>query len=445
MQEVLCVTGGRRLEGRVQVSGAKNAALPLLIASLLTEEECVFENVPNLEDISVLLRLLRSLGAEFEFHANRVRLRTPKIRCTEAPYGLVKALRASFWVLGPLLARFGEARVSLPGGDAIGTRPVDIHLEGLSKMGAEVRLDHGVVYATAPGGLRPADITLDFPSVGATHQLLMAAALTSGRTVIRGAAREPEIVDVAKFLSSLGAKIEGAGTAEIEISGCRELGFGSHQVVHRVMGDRIEAATYLAAAAATGGKVCVEGIAGEDMASVLELFEATGSTVLSSCGLVEADEEKEAVSQVVVSGPAKLEPVSFETAPFPGVATDVQPMLMAMLTRANGKSVIRETVFENRFGHVAEYRRFGADITIDGRVATICGVPSLTSAPVEAGDIRAAAGLAIIALLAEGTTIISEIYHLDRGYDGLVSKLDSLGAKVSRIPALESRELVFGC
>jgi len=429
MLEVLCVTGGSRLSGNIQVSGAKNSALPLLIASILTSEECVLKNVPDLEDITVLLRLLRCVGAESSFEANTVRIRTARVKGTEAPYGSVKALRASFWVLGPLLARAGQARVSLPGGDAIGSRPVDLHLKGLAKLGADIRLKHGVVFAQAPGGLHGGEIVLDFPSVGATHHLLMTAALIDEETIIRGAAREPEIVDLAAMLEKMGVSIEGAGSEVIRLHGASELGGAQHAV----LGDRIEAATYLIAGAATQGQVTVEGLSPGALDSTLGVLEEAGSTVLRQ------------ENAICVACRSRLAGVNFDTRPYPGVATDVQPLLMAALTRACGTSVIHEGIFESRFGHVAEYRRFGADISVDGRTATVHGVEQLSAAPVEALDIRAAAGAVIMGLMAEGTTQMSEIYHLDRGYDRLVEKLRCLGARICRIPSVEEREVVLGC
>lgn len=429
MPEVLCINGGEKLSGSVRVSGAKNSALPLLFATLLSSEECVLENVPDLEDISVTLRLLRSLGAKATFENNTVRVTAEQIRGTEAPYGLVKSLRASFWVLGPLLARAGAAQVSLPGGDAIGTRPVDLHLQGLSKLGADIRMQHGVVVASAPGGLRGAKIDLGFPSVGATHNLLMAAALSRGETLIKGAAREPEIVELADLLSEMGAEIEGAGSELIRVIGKEALGGARHSV----LGDRIEAATYLLSGAVTGGELEVTGIPAEALHSSLELLSEFGCQI-------DAGEKA-----IVLKAPEVLRPVHFETAPYPGLATDVQPLFMAAACVADGVSKVKENVFENRFGHVAEYRRFGADISIDGREAVVRGGKALSGAPVEAGDIRAAAGLVLMGLVAEGVTQIRELYHLDRGYDGLVSKIRALGADVSRIPAFDGKEVVFGC
>ncbi len=429
MPEVLCINGGQKLSGSVRVSGAKNSALPLLFATLLSPEECVLQNVPDLEDISVTLRLLRSLGAKASFENNTVRVAAEQIRGTEAPYGLVKSLRASFWVLGPLLARAGAAQVSLPGGDAIGTRPVDLHLQGLSRLGADIRMQHGVVVATAPGGLRGAKIELGFPSVGATHNLLMAASLSRGETILQGAAREPEIVELADLLREMGAEIEGAGTERIRILGKESLSGAQHSV----LGDRIEAATYLLSGAVTGGEVEVTGIAAEALQSSLDLLENFGCQIQAGANAIQ------------LKAPASLKPVTFETAPYPGLATDVQPLFMAAACVADGESAVKENVFENRFGHVAEYRRFGADISIDGRRAVVRGGKPLSGAPVEAGDIRAAAGLVLMGLVADGVTQIRELYHLDRGYDGLVSKIRALGADLSRIPAFDGKEVVVGC
>lgn len=430
MIDILCINGpSKPVSGKVQVSGAKNASLPLLFATLLTEHECLLDNVPNLEDTSATLRILKSFGATFTYADNKLKIKTEKLLSTTAPYSLVKAMRASFWLMGPLLARAGHAAVSLPGGDAIGTRPVDLHLKGLSAFGAEFRMDHGVVYASAPGGLHPAEISLDFPSVGATHNILMAASRISGTSVIKGAAREPEIVDVAEFLKSLGAKIEGAGTDVIEITGCENPGPGRHCVV----GDRIEAATYLLTAAVTGGDVTVSGISPCHMEASIALLKEMGCT----CSTGD--------TWIRVQGPEQPKAISFETAPFPGVATDVQAIFLAALTRAEGQSSVRENLFESRYGHVGEYRRFGADIQIKGRNATITGVDTLSGAPVEAHDIRAAAGLVLMGIQAQGTTQIRELHHLDRGYERMVEKLCAIGIDAVRVPAIDSREVVVGC
>jgi UDP-N-acetylglucosamine 1-carboxyvinyltransferase len=429
MQDKLTILGGNRLEGEVRVSGAKNSALPLLIATLLTPKQCEISNVPDLEDIAVTLRLLRSFGAKFNFSGNNLTITTAEITNDEAPYGLVKALRASFWVLGPLLARFGSARVALPGGDAIGTRPVDLHLQALTQLGADIRLEHGVVIARAPGGLQPGKVHFDFPSVGATHQVLMTAALIPGETIVTGAAREPEIVELGEFLIQMGAEIEGLGTEKITINGKTKLNGATTEV----LGDRIEAATYLVAAAVTKGAVKVTGIEPNAIMSTLDILRRAGCEIITS--------EK----QIILKATSRLKAVSFETAPFPGVATDVQPILLAALCVADGQSEVRENVFENRFGHVAEYRRFGADISLDGRVAKVIGMESLGGAPADIGDIRAGAGLIILGLVAEGETVLSEVHHLDRGYEALVERLTNLNAKIFRVPTFEAREIVFGC
>lgn len=429
MLEHLIIKGASRLEGRVRVSGAKNSALPLFISCLLSSTECYLENVPDLEDIAVTSRLLKSLGAQIDFADNKLRVNVPQILSTEAPYALVKALRASFWVLGPLLARSGKAQVALPGGDAIGSRPVDLHLKGLTQMNADIRLEHGVVFASAPGRLRGAKIKLDFPSVGATHHLLMTAALVPGETVIEGAAREPEIVELGNFIQRMGAMVEGTGSSTIRVLGRRELGGARIGI----MGDRIEAATYLIAGAVTQGKVSVLGIPADTFRSSLEVLAEMGCTI-------EEDDKG-----ITASAQTRLKNVSCKTAPYPGLATDIQPMLMAAMSIANGRSEIEETVFENRFGHVAEFRRLGAKIEINGRQAVINGVPKLSGAPVQAGDIRAAAALVLMGLIAEGVTQLHEVHHLDRGYENLIEKCQSLGAHIYREPVFEGKELVYGC
>lgn len=431
MIDILCIEGNRStpLRGSVKVGGAKNASLPLLFASLLTAEKCVFTNIPDLEDISVTLKILKSFGATYEYRDGVVSVQTPKITNSVAPYGLVKTLRASFWLMGPLLARLGKASISLPGGDAIGTRPVDIHLKALGAFGAEFRMEHGVVKGNVLGELAPAEVSLAYPSVGATHNVLMAAALIPGRSVIRGVAKEPEIVDLCTFLSALGAEIQGAGTDEIEVIGKKELGGCEHAVI----GDRIEATTYLLAGLMTGGDVTVTGIDPNHARSSLDLLKEMGATI---------DLGDDSIR---LRGPKNIIATSFSTAPFPGVATDVQPLFLACATIADGVTEIHETVFESRFGHVAEYRRFGADIRVTDRVAIVKGVPLLSGAPVEALDIRAAAGLVLMGVVSDGITQIRELHHLDRGYENLVKKFSILGAKLSRIPSVDSREIVVGC
>lgn len=429
MREQYIIEGGCRLEGSVGVSGAKNAALPLIFATILTDAPCRLTNVPDLEDIAVTLRMLRMLGARSTFNGGQLQIQTPNVEQTIAPYSMVKALRASFWVLGPLLARAGEARVALPGGDAIGTRPVDLHLKGLAALGADIRFSHGVVVAHAPGRLRGAKIKLDYPSVGATHHLLMTSARIKGETLIEGAAREPEVVALAELLSKMGATVEGAGSAQIRIVGAEDLGGADITVI----GDRIEAATYLAAGAMSGGTVKVEGIVPETLGATLDVLGEAGASIELT------------PTSVSVGARDRLRAASFCTAPVPGLATDVQPLLMAAMTTADGTSIITETVFDNRFGHVAEYRRLGASIELDGRTAAVSGVETLSAAPVEATDIRAAAGLVLMGLVANGATELREIHHLDRGYERLPEKFSALGAKIRRVPLPEDRELVFGC
>jgi UDP-N-acetylglucosamine 1-carboxyvinyltransferase len=412
MSEVLQIRGGTPLSGTIQASGAKNASLPLLITALLTAEPCVFHNVPVLEDVRLTLQLLEHLGAKTSFSQNTARIEVPQLVATEASYSLVKSLRASFWVLAPLLARGGAARVALPGGDAIGARPVDIHLDALRQMGADISVKHGVVFAAAPEGLRPATIHFRFPSVGATHQLMMAASLTPGETVITGAAKEPEIIAVAECINQMGGSIEGAGTDTIIIKGRSELGGATV----RVIGDRIEAGTYLMAAAATKGDITVEGIDPLYFGSFRDILDQMGVEVTTTA------------QSIRVNAPKGLRAVSVKTAPFPLFATDLQAPLMAALTLAEGESTIQESMFEGRFGHVGELCRMGASIIIQDHTAIIQGVPKLSGALVEGLDIRAAAALVIAGLAAEGVTTITEVSHLKRGYEKLLTKLTTLGA-----------------
>lgn len=428
-QEFLKVVGGERLSGVVDVAGAKNSALPMIVSCLLSSGVCTINNVPDLEDIYFLLRLLKSFGASCQKKGNTVKISVPKVVETKAPYWLVKSLRASFWVLGPLVARAGEGHVSLPGGDAIGGRPVDLHISGLEKFGAEVRMRHGVVSAYAPYGLKPAVIDLAFPSVGATHHLMMTAALIEGESVINNAAREPEIVEVANLLSQMGAKVEGAGTSRIIIWGQKELG----GAVANVLGDRIEALTYLIATAMTGGELVLRKFDPKIIESALELLRQMGCQVsVKSDGLA-------------LVAPKKLKSIDFATGPFPGIPTDCQPLFMAALTVADGESQIEETIFESRFGQAAEYRRFGAQIKVEGSKAHVYGVEKLSGAPVEALDIRAAAGVLLMALVAEGESYIQELHHFDRGYENLVEKFSALGANLKRSSLYSREELVVGC
>ncbi len=413
--EKIVIKGGVPLCGKVQISGAKNSALPLLFATLLAAGESRIANVPELRDINTAVRLLAELGAEVRRDDGGCRVNAAKILNFEAPYDLVKTMRASVLVLGPLLARCGHARVSLPGGCAIGARPIDMHLKGLEALGARIQLDHGYVEARSER-LRGAKITFDLPTVGGTENLLMAAALAEGETVIENAAREPEIVQLAQVLNSMGAQIEGAGTAVVHIQGVERLSPFSC----RVIPDRIEAGTFMIAAAITGGDVLVEGAQRQDLAALIgKLNEAGVSVVEEGTGL-----------RVVAAGPPRA--VDIRTSVFPGFPTDMQAQFMALMTRAQGTSRILETVFENRFMHVCELQRMGADIQIDGHSAIIRGVGQLTGAPVMATDLRASASLVLAALAAENTTEISRVYHLDRGYEKIERKLAALGARIRR-------------
>ncbi|MCB0338896.1 MAG: UDP-N-acetylglucosamine 1-carboxyvinyltransferase [Bdellovibrionales bacterium] len=429
MNSFIEITGGRELSGEVQVSGSKNAALPILMATLLTGQECIIKNVPNLEDVALTLHLLEQLGADASYDGSTIITKTDHLTGSEASYSLVKALRASFWVLGPLLARAGAARVALPGGDAIGTRPVDIHLSALSKMGADIKMKHGVVVASAPAGLRPANITFPFPSVGATHQILMAASLVPGVTRIKGAAKEPEVVALADFLALLGVAIEGAGTSEIVVEGKGDLSGATYSLI----GDRIEAGTYLLAIAACGGRGVVSGFVPEHLGNLLTILEQMGAEV----------SVKE--QSVMLTRQSELRAVTVQTEPFPGFATDLQAPLMAALCVANGQSIIEENIFEGRFGHVPELRRMGAKVVLRERTAIIDGVLGLSGAPVEGGDIRGAAALVIAGLVAEGRTQIHDIVHLRRGYELLENKFSSLGACITCRPEEVEDYQSVGC
>lgn len=406
------------MQGTVQVSGAKNAALPLLFATLLAPGTHRLSNVPGLRDIDTTEKLLTILGGRVERDGDIFTVNSDDIRSDEAPYDLVRTMRASFLVLGPLLARVGHARVSLPGGCAIGARPIDLHLKGLEALGAKITLDHGYVEARADR-LRGARICFDFPTVGGTENLMMAAVLAEGVTVLENAAREPEIIDLADALISMGAKISGAGTANVTIEGVDSL----QPLQYRVMPDRIEAGTYMVAAAMTGGDIRIKDVRLSHMEAFVGKLREAG---------VEVVEEGDSV-RVRCAGPIRS--VNIKTQPHPGFPTDMQAQFMALMTRGDGTSVISETVFENRFMHVCELQRLGADIVIDGHVATVKGVPGLCGAPVMATDLRASASLVVAALAAENTTEIGRIYHLDRGYEKLEEKLKSLGAMIDRQPA----------
>ncbi len=415
MDKIL-IRGGRRLTGEVALEGAKNAALPILLAALLTPERCTFRNVPSVVDVRTTLRLLADLGATVEASDGSVSVEATRLVRFEAQYDLVKTMRASFLALGPLVARFGRARVSTPGGCAIGSRPVDLHLEGLQRMGAQVRIVHGYVEAEAEQ-LRGATIYLDVPSVGATEHLMMVATLASGVTTIEHAAREPEVVDLARALTGMGAKISGAGEDVITIEGVPSL----HGVDFTVVPDRIEAGTLMMAAAVTGGDVFVRGARGEHLHAVILKLREAG---------VDVQEEADGV-RVIANG--RLRSVDVKTMPYPGFPTDLQAQMMAAMTLAEGRAVISETIFENRFMHVLELNRMGADIKVEGNTAIVRGVDGLSGAPVMATDLRASVCLVLAGLAADGVTEVSRVYHLDRGYARLEEKLSALGADIRRV------------
>ena len=422
------LVGGNRLNGNIPISGAKNAALPLMIASLLTSETLTLDNVPRLADVAMLKRILGNHGVDCTVLGKRngqtalqgesLELRAGEIVDTTAPYDLVSRMRASFWVIGPLLARMGEAKVSLPGGCAIGTRPVDFFIDALRALGAEIDIEAGYVLARARNGLRGARVVFPKVTVGATHVALMAAALAKGETVIENAAREPEIADLAACLIKMGAKISGAGTATIHIEGVPSLGGARHPV----MPDRIEAGTYAMAVTMTGGDVMLEGALADTLATPIEILREVGADVTAT----------NAGIRVRRNG-SGLAPVDVATAPFPGFATDLQAQLMALVSMADGTSHIRETIFENRFMHVQELARLGADIHLDGQVATVRGVPRLRGAPVMATDLRASVSLIIAGLAAEGETVVNRVYHLDRGFERIEDKLGACGAEIERL------------
>lgn len=411
----LVITGGQRLEGRVTAAGAKNAALPILAATLLGEGACAISNLPHVRDVATMTTLIGLLGASVKRDESRVVIDATAVQSVDAPYDLVRTMRASVLVLGPLLARFGEAVVSLPGGCAIGPRPVNLHLDGLRKLGASVSVDHGYIRAQATR-LRGQRIDLEFPTVTGTENLLMAASLADGTTVINNAAKEPEIIDLAAFLSKRGAKIEGAGSGRLVVEGVSAL----HGAEHEVMPDRIETGTYLIAGAMTGGRVDVERCVPEHLAVVLEKLRECGADV------------SETADSITITAPRRLQAVDVYTSPYPGFPTDLQAQMMALLCLTEGTGVMTETVFEGRFLHVSELQRMGAAITVDGHRAVVKGLDRLTGAPVMASDLRASAGLLLAALAAAGDTQISRIYHLDRGYERIEDKLQALGALVRR-------------
>jgi UDP-N-acetylglucosamine 1-carboxyvinyltransferase len=415
--DAFVIQGGRRLRGTLHVGGAKNAALPLMAATLLTPGEHVLENVPSLEDTRTMARVLETLGARVVFEDHTCRIDTAGVRSVEAPYELVKTMRASIYVLGPLLARFGEARVSLPGGCAWGPRPVDLHIKAMERLGADVSVEHGYIVARAPKGLQGTRFLFDVVSVGATGNLLMAAVFAHGETRIENAALEPDIVQLAEALFQMGAEIEGIGTPTLTVRGVERL----QPLSTRIIPDRIEAATFLAAGAIAGGPVRVTGMDPAHCGAVLATLEETGCAVtVDGAG-------------VLVDRTRRPRAVNVTTSPFPGFPTDMQAQVMALLAIADGTSVITDTVYHDRFTHVAELSRLGADVRLEGNVAVVRGVERLSGCPVMATDIRASAALVVAALVADGETRISRIYHLDRGYERLEHKLAGAGAEIRRI------------
>jgi UDP-N-acetylglucosamine 1-carboxyvinyltransferase len=424
------IVGGQRLSGTIPISGAKNATLPLMIASLLTDETLILEKVPRLADVIQLQRILGNHGVDVMIAGKRpgddpnqgrtIHISAKQIVDTTAPYDLVSKMRASFWVVAPLVARMGEAKVSMPGGCAIGTRPVDLLIMALEKLGAEIEIEAGYVIARAKKGLRGGEIAFPKVTVGGTHTAIMAASLANGTSIIENAAREPEIGDVADCLNKMGAKISGAGTSRIVVEGVPRL----HGARHAVLPDRIETGTYAMAVAMTGGDVLLQNARPELLQSALAVLEQTGATITPT---------NEGIR--VARNGSGLGPVEVSTAPFPGFPTDLQAQLMALMTRAKGTSHITETIFENRFMHVQELVRLGARIQLDGETATIEGVDQLKGAPVMATDLRASVSLVIAALAAEGETMVNRVYHLDRGFERLEEKLSRCGAAIERISA----------
>ena len=417
----LLIRGGRQLQGTVDVAGAKNAALPELCAALLSDQPVTLRNVPRLQDVATMLKLIRNMGVAAEHHADgSVTLDAGALNNPEAPYELVKTMRASVLALGPLLARFGKAKVSLPGGCAIGSRPVDQHIKGLQAMGAEIHVEHGYMLASLPEGrarLKGARITTDMVTVTGTENFLMAAALAEGETILENAAQEPEIPDLAEMLIQMGAKIEGHGTSKIRIQGVERL----HGCTHQVVADRIEAGTFLCAVAAAGGDVVLRHGRAEHLEAVIEKLQAAGALIEAGDGFIR------------VRSQGRLKAQSFRTTEYPGFPTDMQAQFMALNCVAEGASKVTETIFENRFMHVNELVRLGANIQTDGKVAMVDGVPQLSGATVMATDLRASASLVIAGLVAEGETVVERIYHLDRGYDRMEVKLRALGADIERV------------
>lgn len=416
--ERLIVKGGNRLVGTVKTSGAKNAVLPIIAASILGTSPSRLDEIPALEDVRTICAVLECLGIKVDAsEPHTLKIDSREITSCEAPYELVRSMRASFLVMGPLLARKGYARISQPGGCAIGTRPIDLHLKGFEALGVKIEQGHGYIEASASEGMTGANIYLDFPSVGATENIMMAAAMANGTTVLENPAEEPEIVDLANYLNQMGARVRGAGTNVITIEGVSEL----HGVQHSVIPDRIEAGTYMIAAAMTGGDVIIENVLPEHQKPLIAKLREAGA-------LIEED-----IDRIHVVGSGRLKAVDIKTLPYPGFPTDMQAQMMAMLSVAEGRSKITETVFENRFMHVVELNRMGANITTEGRSAVITGPAHLTGCTVRATDLRAGAAMILAGLVAEGATEICDIYHIDRGYEEIAAKLTRLGADIKRV------------
>lgn len=417
--EKLIVKGGNRLVGAVKTSGAKNAVLPIIAASILGTTPSHLDEVPMLEDVHTISEVLKCLGLAVECspEKNVLDIDSTEITSYEAPYELVRTMRASFLVMGPLLARIGKARISMPGGCAIGARPIDIHLKGFEALGVKIEQGHGYIEASAPEGLKGTSIYFDFPSVGATENIMMAASLAEGTTILENAAEEPETVDLANYLNKMGAKIRGAGTDTIRIEGVEKL----HGADYTIIPDRIEAGTYMIAAAMTGGDIVVENVLPEHQKPLIAKLREAGAVV------------EEDIDKVRVIGKNPLKAVSIKTLPYPGFPTDMQAQMMAMMVIAEGRSKVTETVFENRFMHVVELNRMGAQISTEGRSAVIDGPCKLTGCDVRATDLRAGAAMILAGLVAEGTTRIGDLHHIDRGYENIVAKLKNLGADIERV------------
>lgn len=418
--EKLIIHGGHELHGRVKISGAKNAVLPIIAATLLAQDKpCVLDEVPYLNDVCTIAEVLRQLGAKVDFNRQQHTLFVDStvLKTVDAPYDLVRKMRASFVIMGPLLARYGKAKISMPGGCAIGTRPIDLHLKGFEALGAEIEIGHGFISATAPNGLKGTSIYLDFPSVGATENIIMAACMAEGQTILENAAQEPEIIDLANFLNIMGAKIRGAGTNVIKITGVPKL-IGHN---YTIIPDRIEAGTYMVAVAMTGGDIYIENAISEHLKPVIAKLNEAGIKI------------EEDIDGIRVSCNKRPKAIDIKTLPYPGFPTDMQAQFMAMLTIADGTGLVTETVFENRFMHVDELKRMGACIKVDGRTSIVEGVPSLNGCQVKATDLRAGAAMVLAGLVANGETEVSYIHHIDRGYDNLVEKLCGLGADICRV------------